>query len=111
MHYLELLKEVGAMLDRDFEQLKYGIKADETYLNSVVINDLGQQVVDSSKTLSWAIMERVQADELPEYSDESAGIFTRQWTFDPDHRVDHHTFDIEKMNLFGRDIVEYFRTK
>ncbi|EXF91358.1 hypothetical protein HK44_018595 [Pseudomonas fluorescens HK44] len=108
---MDLLKEISAMLDKDFEQLKYGIKADETYLNSTVVNDLGQRVVDYSQTLSWAIMEKVQDDEFPAFGDEYAGVFTRQWTFDPLYRVDNKIFNIEKLNLFGRGIVEYYRAQ
>lgn len=104
-----MLKKVGEILDQYFDQMQYGIKADEVYLTSVVINDQGKEIIDYSQSLTWAIMEKVQADEIPEYVEEFAGIFTEQWTFDPAYRVDVEVFTIEKLNSVGRDVVEYFR--
>lgn len=43
----DLLKEVSEQLNACFEDLGCGINADEIYLNSVVVNDLGEPLVES----------------------------------------------------------------
>jgi hypothetical protein len=102
-----LLEEVSAKLNKLFKSTGYSINADETYLNSIVINDQGEQVVDYSESLSWAIMEKVQADEWPAFSGDYAGVFFKPWTFNPDDRV--VGLDVEQVNLFGRGVVESYR--
>lgn len=104
-----LLEEVSAKLNKIFQDTGYTINADDTYLNSVVINAQGEQVVDYSESLSWAIMEKVQSDEIPAFSDKYAGVFSEQWTFDPAYQIVE--LDIEQVNLFGRAVVESYRYK
>ncbi|VVN19152.1 hypothetical protein PS858_04517 [Pseudomonas fluorescens] len=101
-----LLKEVSARLGEVFKETGFSINVDETYLTSVVINDQGEQVVDYSQSLSWAIMEKVQANELPRFNDTSAGIFFKQWTFDKAYRDPE--VDIEQLNVNGRFVVQSF---
>jgi hypothetical protein len=103
-----LLEEVSAKLNTIFQSTGYTINADDTYLNAMVINDQGEQVVDYSESLSWAIMEKVQADEWPAFDEEYAGVFSEQWTFDPVYRV--VGLDVEQVNLFGRAVVESYRS-
>ncbi|WP_223480594.1 MULTISPECIES: hypothetical protein [unclassified Pseudomonas] len=102
-----LLEEVSKKLTGAFGVLGYAINVDETYLNSVVINDEGKQVVDYSESLSWAIMEQVQADELPRFNTEYAGIFSKRWTFDKADRVAY--LDSIDLNTAGRIVVESYR--
>ncbi|SEE06684.1 hypothetical protein [Pseudomonas migulae] len=102
-----LLEEVSAKLDRIFRDMEYTINVDDTYLTSIVINDLGEQVVDYSQSLSWAIMEKVQADELPAFSEKYAGVFSQQWTFESAYKI--VGLDIQQVNLFGRAVVESYR--
>lgn len=104
-----LLEEVSQRLGKIFKDVGYTIDVDDTYLTSVVINDQGKQVVDYSESLSWAIMEKVQADELPEFSDEYAGVFSERWTFESDYRV--LGLDVEQVKIFGCEVVESFRRK
>jgi hypothetical protein len=104
-----LLEEVSAKLNQIFQSLGYTINADDTYLNSTVINDQGEQVVDYSESLSWAIMEKVQADERPAFNEDYAGVFSERWTFDPVYRV--VSLDVEQVNLFGRAVVESYRSR
>jgi len=105
----KLLEEVSKELAEVFGQMGYSINVDETYLNSVVVNDEGKQVVDYSESLSWAIMEKVQADELPAFNTVYAGIFFERWTFDKADRV--VGLDIIDLNNAGRVVVESYRSK
>jgi uncharacterized membrane protein len=102
-----LLKEVSVRLAQVFKDKGFSIDVDETYLTSVVINDQGEQVVDYSQSLSWAIMEKVQDNELPMFNKTSAGVFARQWTFDKAYR--DPDVDIEQLNVHGCFVVESFR--
>lgn len=111
MSNVDLLSEVTERLNKYFASLTYAVKAQEVYLSSVVINDLGQQVVDYSQTVAWAIMEKVQDDAFPEYHPASAGLFTRQWTFDPAYRVEEKVLNIAELNMIGREVVESFRSR
>lgn len=104
-----LLEEVSAKLNNIFQSTGYMINADETYLNSIVINDQGEQVVDYSESLSWTIMEKVQVDELPAFSEKFSGVFSEAWTFDPVYKI--VGLDVEQINLFGRAVVESYRNK
>lgn len=104
-----LLEEVSKKLAEVFGDMSIAINADETYLNSVVVNDEGKQMVDYSESLSWAIMEKVQENELPAFNDEYAGIFFKRWTFDKNDRVTE--LDIADLNKAGRVVVESYRNK
>lgn len=104
-----LLKEVSEKLAEVFSHMGYTISVDETYLNSVVLNDEGKQVVDYSESLSWAVMEKVQADELPAFNNVYAGVFSKRWTFDKADRV--VGLDITDLNNAGRVVVESYRSK
>ncbi|VVM60315.1 hypothetical protein PS662_01276 [Pseudomonas fluorescens] len=106
---IALLEKVSQRLARIVEDVGYTIDVDDTYLTSVVINDQGKQVVDYSESLSWAVMEKVQADELPEFSDDYAGVFAERWTFEPDYRVPG--LSVEQVRLFGCEVVESFRNR
>ncbi|CAI8864745.1 DUF3848 domain-containing protein [Pseudomonas sp. IT-P253] len=103
----ELFEAVSEELGKIFKKMGYTINVDETYLTSVVINDQGEQVVDYSKSLSWAIMEKVQTDEFPAFDDTYAGVFFKQWTFDPAYRIVE--LDMIDINHVGRLVVESFR--
>ncbi|MBD9587654.1 hypothetical protein IB254_11350 [Pseudomonas sp. PDM03] len=103
----KLLEEVSKKLAEVFGHMGYAINVDETYLNSVVINDEGKQVVDYSESLSWAIMEKVQADELPKFNTVYAGIFSKRWTFDKADRV--ADLDADDLSNAGRVVVESYR--
>ncbi|WP_032828655.1 hypothetical protein [Pseudomonas sp. GM60] len=105
----KLLEEVSKKLAEVFGHMGYSISVDETYLNSVVVNDEGKQVVDYSESLSWAVMEKVQADELPAFNTVYAGIFSERWTFDKADRV--VGLDIIDLNNAGRVVVESYRSK
>lgn len=105
----KLLEEVSKKLAEVLGHMGYSINVDETYLNSVVFNDEGKQVVDYSESLSWAIMEKVQADELPAFNEVYAGIFSERWTFDKADRVSG--LDIKDLNNAGRVVVESYRSK
>ncbi|WP_223415053.1 MULTISPECIES: hypothetical protein [unclassified Pseudomonas] len=105
----KLLEEVSKKLAEVFGHMGYSISVDETYLNSVVVNDEGKQVVDYSESLSWAVMEKVQADELPAFNTVYAGIFSERWTFDKADRV--AGLDIIDLNNAGRVVVESYRSK
>lgn len=100
-----LLEQVSAKLDKAFKDMDFSIDVDKTYLTSVVL-DQGKEVVDYSQSLSWAIMEKVQDDEFPEFNDVFAGVFTEQWTFDSTCRA---KVGIEQLNINGRLVVESFR--
>ncbi|MHC8290698.1 hypothetical protein ACYZUD_28600 [Pseudomonas sp. XS1P51] len=104
-----LLEEVSEKLGKIFNDMGYAINVDETFLTSVVTNDEGKQVVDYSESLSWAIMEKVQADELPAFDDTYAGIFSERWTFDPAYRIIE--LDMIDLNHVGRIVVESYRNK
>ncbi|MCP1499720.1 hypothetical protein J2Y86_004427 [Pseudomonas migulae] len=103
----ELLEAVSEELGKLFKDAGYTINVDETYITSVVINDQGEQVVDYSESLSWAIMEKVQANELPAFKEKYAGVFTERWTYDSAFKVEW--LDVEQVNLFGRAVVESWR--
>jgi hypothetical protein len=105
----KLLEEVGNKLGKVFENMGYTINVNETYLTSVVINEEGRQVVDYSESLSWAIMEKVQSDELPKFNDKYAGVFSERWTFDPAYRI--AGLDMIDINNAGRVVVESYRNK
>ena len=102
-----LLKEVSVRLGEVFKETGFSIDVDETYLTSVVINDQGEQVVDYSQSLSWVIMEKVQENELPRFNEASAGVFTKQWTFDKAYR--DPDVDIEQLNVNGRFVFDSFQ--
>lgn len=102
-----LLKEVSVRLGEVFKETGFSIDVDETYLTSVVINDQDEQVVDYSQSLSWAIMEKVQENELPRFNETSAGVFTKQWTFDKAYR--DPDVDIEQLNVNGRFVFDSFQ--
>ncbi|WP_338584782.1 hypothetical protein [Pseudomonas sp. MAG733B] len=103
----DLLKEVSEKLAEIFEGMGHAIDVDKTYLTSVVVNEQGKQVVDYSESLSWAIMEKVQANELPDFKEDFAGVFFKQWTFDPAYRV--ASVDVIDVNNSGRFIVRSYR--
>lgn len=102
-----LLKEVSEKLAEIFKGMGYAIDVDNTYLTSVVVNEQGKQVVDYSESLSWAIMEKVQANEWPDFKEDFAGVFFKQWTFDPAYRVTG--LDVIDVNNSGRFIVQSYR--
>lgn len=102
-----LLEEVSAKLNSIFQDMGYTINPDDTYLNSIVINDQGEQVVGYSESLSWAIMEKVQADELPAFNEQYAGVFSERWTFESAYQI--VGLDVQQVNLFGRAVVESYR--
>lgn len=104
-----LLEEVSERLGLVFKNMGYTINVDETYLTSIVINDKGEQVVDYSESLSWAIMEKVQADELPKFYDDFVGVFSERWTFDPVYRIAE--LDMIDINNAGSIVVESYRNK
>lgn len=104
-----LLEEVSDRLGKVFKDMGYTIDVDQIYLTSVVIDGEGKPLVDYSESLSWAIMEKVQADELPAFNDTYAGIFFERWTFDPAYRVD--ALHMEQININGCMVVESFRNK
>lgn len=109
MSHQTLLQEVSAKLRTIFTEFKYDLDPDETYLNAVVINDQGKQVVSYSQTLSWAIMEKVQDNELPAFHSEFAGVFSAPWTFDPQYRVNILAMNVDKLNILGGGVVRSFR--
>ncbi|MVV52232.1 hypothetical protein EJA72_28955 [Pseudomonas sp. PB120] len=106
---MKLLKEVSEQLTKILGHMGYNLDVDQTYLSSVVINDEGKQVVDYSESLSWAIMEKVQADEFPKFNSEYAGVFFKRWSFEKNDRV--VGLDVIDLNNAGRVVVESYRTK
>lgn len=103
------LEEVSERLSKVFNNMGFAINVDETYVTSIVINAQGEQVVDYSESLSWAILEKVQADELPKFSDDFAGVFSERWTFDPAYRI--AGMDMIDVNNAGGVVVESYRNK
>ena len=104
-----LLEEVSERLGMVLKDMGYTINVDETYLTSIVINDKGEHVIDYSESMSWAIMEKVQADELPKFNDDFAGVFSERWTFDPVYRIAE--LDMIDINNAGGLVVESYRNK
>jgi hypothetical protein len=104
-----LLEEVSARLGKVFNNMGYTINVDETYLTSIVINEKGEQLVDYSESLSWAIMSKVQENELADFSDEFVGVFSERWTFDPVYRIVE--LDMIDINTAGSVVVESYRNK
>ncbi|MGY2187906.1 hypothetical protein D3C81_342060 [compost metagenome] len=103
----DLLKEISEKLAQIYNIFGYTIDPDKTYLTSVVVNEQGKQVVDYSESLSWAIMEKVQANEIPDFKEDFAGVFFKQWTFDSAYRI--AGLDVIDVNTSGRIVVESYR--
>lgn len=109
MSDVDLLNDVTEKLNRYFDAAGLGLKADQIYLTArVKVQHTGEQVIGYSQTVAWAIMERVQENEPPQYDAEHVGIFSQQWTFDPAYRVDESMLNLDQLNVIGREIVESF---
>ncbi|SEM31407.1 hypothetical protein SAMN04487857_10190 [Pseudomonas sp. ok272] len=109
MSNVDLLNDVTEKLNRYFDAAGFGLKAEQMYLTAMVkVQHTGEEVIGYSQTVAWAIMERVQENEPPQYDAEHVGIFTHQWTFDPAYRVDESQLNLDQLNGIGREIVESY---
>ncbi|RON06750.1 hypothetical protein BK659_19350 [Pseudomonas brassicacearum] len=104
-----LLEKTRIKLNHIFKERGYGLDPDDTFLSGWVINDLKQEVVSYSESLTWAVMEKVQHDELPSFDEKSAGIFSIRWSMDLKYRVDPRVLDVRELNRICHGIVIEFR--
>jgi hypothetical protein len=74
---------------------KLGINPHKTYLNTLV-NIIGTDVSES-RTLFDETLEWVEKETLPDYVQGINGVFNRQYSFEPEHRVK------------GLDLIEFER--
>ncbi|MFY0731115.1 hypothetical protein [Pseudomonas sp. NFX15] len=103
----DLLKEVSKRLAEVYRNMGFTIDVDDTYLTSWVVNDQGKQVIDYSESLSWAIMEKVQINEVPHFEEAFAGVYSKRWTMDRAYQL--VVIDLIDVNNVGRVVVESFR--
>ncbi|MGE8099577.1 hypothetical protein [Pseudomonas fluorescens] len=104
-----LLEKIRSKLKHVFKSRGYGLDPDTTYYSGAVINDLGQEVVAYSESLTWVVMEKVQHDELPSFDETLGGIYSVRWSRDPKYQVNTAVLDVREFNRICHGIVIEFR--